>query len=253
MKKSSMVAAAAMVGLMPIVSSVETGAAELRVLAGGAMSTVFAELKPQFEGASGHKLSIFFGTTPNLIKEATSGQPFDAAVVPVDVMKDAAARARFAPGPTNDIARVGFGVAVRAGAPKPDIGTTEAFKQAMLNARSIAFIPESAGGAQILRVFERLGIADAMKAKTKPQSTPPQIAEAVARGDAELGMFLMNVLIAPGVDIAGPFPPELQQDLVFTGAVSAQTAQGDAAKAFLDYLKSLPAVAIIKSKGMNPG
>src|SRR5690349_2631094 len=94
-------------------------AAEIRVLAGGAMNAVWTEIKPKFEQASGHKLDIFFGTTPNLIKEATSGKSFDVGIVPVEVMQDAAARARFVSGPTIDIARVGLGVAVRAGASKP--------------------------------------------------------------------------------------------------------------------------------------
>src|SRR3954463_7474549 len=108
--------------LLPIAN---VHAAELRVLAGGAMSAVWGELRPQFEQASGHKLEIFFGTTPNLIKEATSGRPFDVGVVPAEVMQDAAAREKFAEGPSTDIARVGLGVAVRTGAAKPDIGTAD--------------------------------------------------------------------------------------------------------------------------------
>jgi molybdate transport system substrate-binding protein len=228
-------------------------AAELKVIAGGSMTGALNELGPQFERASGHKLAIHFDSTPNIIAQVTSGTPFDLAVVPVDVFKDAAAKARFAPSPPIDIARVGYGIIVRAGAAKPDISTSDALKKTLLDAPSVAFLPASAAGAYILKVFDRLGIGEAMKAKTKAQTAPAQIAEAVARGDAELGVFLVNVLIAPGVELAGPFPAELQQDLVFTAAVAADTREADAARTFIDYLTTPDAMAVIKAKGMTPG
>jgi molybdate transport system substrate-binding protein len=210
-------------------------------------------LAAPFEKASGHKLSIHFDSTPNIIARVNSGTPFDVVVVPVDVFKDAAAKARFAPGPTVDIARVGYGLIVRAGATKPDISTPDAFKKALLAAPSIAFLPASAAGAYVTKVFERLGITEEMKAKTKAQAAPAQIAPAVAKGEAELGVFLTNVLAAPGVELVGPFPGDLQQELVFTSAVAADTREADAAKALIDYLRTQEATAIIKAAGMTPG
>src|SRR5881394_4498222 len=155
-------------------------AAELKVIAGGSMTASMNALAAPFEKATGHKLSIHFDSTPNIIARVNSGTPFDVVVVPVDVFKDAAAKARFAPGPTVDIARVGYGVIVRAGAPKPDVSTPEALKRTLLEAKSVAFLPESAAGAYVLKVLERLGVGEAMKAKTKPQKQTAQIAESVA-------------------------------------------------------------------------
>jgi len=216
------------------------------------MVNVWAEIKPQFEEASGHRLDIFFGTTPNLIKEATSGKAFDLGVVPVDVMKDASAQAKFVPGPTIDIAYVGLGVAVRSGAQKPNIATADALKATLLNASSIASIPESATGYSIARVFDRLGITEQMKTKMKAQPNPAQVVAVVAKGEVELGIFLLNVLTAPGLDVVGPFPDELQENVVFTAAIASDAKQVGAAKALIDYLKSPPAIMAIKAKGMNP-
>src|SRR5258705_7835094 len=132
---------------------------------------------------------------------AASGVRFDLGVVPQDVWNDAAARAQLAPGPTPDVARVGIGVAVRTGAPKPDIGTPEGLKQTLLKAQSIASIPASATGTQLSGIYERLGITEQMKAKTKAQPTPAQIVEAVANGDAPLAVFPPNVPDAPRLDV----------------------------------------------------
>ena len=254
MSKSSLKSVAILLSAAFImIPSASLQAAELKVIAGGSMTASMDALAAPFEKASGHKLSIHFDSTPNIIARVNSGTPFDVVVVPVDVFKDAAAKARFAPGPTVDIARVGYGVIVRAGASKPDLSTPDAFKKALLAAPSIAFLPASAAGAYVTKVFERLGIGEEMKAKTKVQAAPAQIAPAVARGEAELGVFLTNVLVAPGVELVGPFPGELQQELVFTSAVAADTKEADAAKALIDYLRTQEATAIIKAAGMTPG
>ena len=249
MDKVSIAAALGLAMAMSPIAAVK--AAELKVIAGGSMTASLKELGPRFEKATGHKLDMTFAATPELIKMATSG-PFDLGVVPVDVMKDEAARGKFAGTPAT-IARVGYGVAVKAGAPKPDVSTPDALKATLLKAQSITFLPASAAGAYVLKVFDRLGIGDAMKAKTKVQTVPGEIPKAVANGEAELGVFLTNVLLAPGVELAGPFPGDLQQELVFVGAPAADSKDAAAAKAFLDYLKTPEAVSVFKAKGVTPG
>jgi molybdate transport system substrate-binding protein len=228
-------------------------ASELKLIAGGSLTGLFKELGPQFEKTTGHTLSIHFDSTPNIVTRINSGAPFDMAVVPADVFKDAAAKSHFASGPTVDIARVGYGVIVRIGAPKPDISTSDAFRKTLLDAKSVASVPASAAGAYITRVYDRLGIGEDIKAKTKVQSAPTGIAPAVAKGEAELGIFLISVFNAPGVELVGPFPADLQQELQFTAAIAANTKEPDAAKAFIDYLKTPAVTAAIKAAGMNPG
>jgi len=240
-------------GLLAMSLATSLQASELKVIAGGSMTVLLNQLGPPFEQATGHKLSIHFDSTPNIITRINSGTPFDVVVVPVDVFKDATAKAHFAAGPTVDVARVGYGVAIRAGAPTPDLSTPDAMKKTLLAAQSIAFVPASAAGTYVTKVFERLGINEEMKAKTKVQPGPPQIAPAVAKGEAELGVFLTNVLIAPGVELAGSFPAELQQELVFTSAIASDAKETAAAKAFIDYLKSPAVAATIKAGGMTPG
>lgn len=252
MKRAS-IAVAAVAGLVLAATATPTRAADLQLLAGGGMTGPLKELGAQFERTTGHKLVIRFGTTPELIKLATTGGPFDVAVVPREVFKDEAAQARVVPGPTIDIARVGLGLAVRTGATKPDIATAEALKQTLLKAQSVATVPASAAGAQVLRVFERLGIGEAMKARTKALAGPAEMVKAVAAGEAELGVFLINVLTAPGLDVVGAVPVELNQEIVFTAAIAVDAKVAEAAKAFIAFLRTPAAKALIQAKGMIPG
>jgi molybdate transport system substrate-binding protein len=145
-----------------------------------------------------------------------------------------------------------LGVAVRAGAPKPDLRSAESFKQALLNAKSVAILPEAVNGKHFLSVFERLGIGNEMKAKIKPQKAPDDVAQAVAKGEAELALFVSNLLVSvPGVDFGGPVPTEFQQILVFTAAVSAKAKEPEAANALVKHLTSPVSAAAMKAHGMD--
>ena len=238
----------AIAAMAPIASA---RASELKVLAGGSMTASLKELGPRFEKATGHKLEITFAATPELIKMATSA-PFDLGVVPVDVVKDDGARAKFAGTPQN-IARVGYGVAVKAGAPKPDVSTPESLKATLLKAQSIAVFPSSAAGAYVQKTFERLGIAEQIKDKSKVQTAARRDPASGRQRRGRARRVSHQCVARPGVELAGPFPGDLQNELVFVGGVAADSKDAAAAKAFLDYLKTPEATAVFKAKGVTPG
>jgi molybdate transport system substrate-binding protein len=227
-------------------------AGELQVIAGGGITAPLTEIIAQFERASGHKVNVRYGTAPQLIKMAMGDAPVDLAVVPQDVLKDVGARVRFTQ-EAPQVARVGIGVAVRKGAPKPDISTPAALKQTLLQANSIASIPASATGTQLAGIYERLGITAEMKSRTKAQPLPAKVVEAVANGDAQLAIFGVNILMDPRLDLVGPLPAELQREVIYAAAIALSSKEPEAAAAFLNYLLSAPAASVFRVKGMSPG
>jgi molybdate transport system substrate-binding protein len=227
-------------------------AADLQVIAGGGIAVPLNEIAAQFEQASGHKVTIRYGTAPELIRIATT-MPFDFAVTPSEVFRNEDAAARLVPGPTTDIARVGLGVAVHTGAPKPDVGTPDALKQALLQAKTVATIPASAAGAQVMKLFEKLGVEKEVKTKLQAAANPTQLVEIMTSRRAEIGIFITNVLTTNGLDMVGPVPSELDYVLTYTSGVARDAARGAVARAFLDYLKSPQAKAVLKARGLTPG
>jgi molybdate transport system substrate-binding protein len=235
---------------LALAMAVPAHAAGLQVIAGGGIAVPLNEIAAQFERTSGHKITIRYGTAPELIEMAKTA--FDIAVTPSEVFRDGGAAARLVPGPTTDIARAGLGVAVRAGAPKPDIDTADALKRALLSARTVGTIPASAAGAQVMKLFERLGVADQVKGKLQAAANPPKLLESLASGHAELGIFLTNVLTADGLDMLGSVPAELDYTLVYTSGVAREAAQAEVARAFLEFLRSPQAKAVLKARGLSP-
>ena len=227
--------------------------AELHILGGGGIADALDEIVARFERAHGVTIVLRYGTLPQLIDMARQGGAFDLAVVPRDVLEDTAVRALIVPGSIRTVARAGIGVAVRLGAPMPDIGTPEALKRTLLAARAVASIPASATGARIAEIYAELGIAAEMETRTRAQPGPKQIAEAVAKGEAELGLFLLNVLIDPRLAIVGPVPAELQREVVYDLAVAAKASAPEVARAFVAHLLSPVAAEVIRGRGMQPG
>lgn len=154
--------------MLMLVQSFPANAVEVKVLAGGAIAGVLDELAPPFERATGHKAVIQYGLAPQVKRRIEAGEPFDILILSPAPMADLTKQGKIA-GSHVEIARDAVGVAVRTGAPKPDISTVDAFKRVMLNAKSISYAPEATTGVHLAKVFERLGIADEMTAKTKPQ------------------------------------------------------------------------------------
>ena len=246
-------ATAASIAVLVCTHGIAAQAAEIKVVAAEIMEDVLKDLGPKFEKATGHKLVVKSGLAVALSKELQAGEAFDLVVFPTGLIKNPDNQALYAQNTLVAVAKVGQGVAVRAGAPKPDISTPDKFKAALQKAQSVAFVPPGASGMHTLKVFETLGIAEEMKAKTKAQKTPNEVPVAVAKGEVELGLMLMNILTAAhGIDIIGPYPGELQQYLVFSGVVGAKAREPDAAAAFIKFLAAPDAAPVIKEKGLLP-
>lgn len=228
-------------------------AAELKVLAAEVVEPAVKELAAQFEKSSGHKLKIEYGFGVEQTKRVQGGEAVDVFIAANGLIKNPATVAVLAPGTTTELLRIGQGVAVKKGAPKPDISTPDALKQTLLKAHSVAFVPTGQSGVATLKMFETLGIADAMKAKTKAVKVE-DVVPSVAKGDAELALFLNNYLVGnPQVDYVGPYPGDLQQYLAFSAGVGAKASDPEAAKAFIKFLAAPAAAPVIKAKGMEPG
>jgi molybdate transport system substrate-binding protein len=227
-------------------------AAELKVYASTAVKSVLEELAPQFEKATENKLVFSFGPAAVLKTQIDQGAAFDVAILTAPLTDGLANAGKVDAATRATIARAGLGVAVPAGAAKPDVGTAEALKRTLLNAPSIGYNGVGASRAGTEAMLNKLGIADELKSKIKllEKSAP----EAVAKGEVEIGLGpISEILPVAGVQLAGPFPTDLQSYLVFAAAVSSASKDADAAKALIKFLAAPAAAAVLKAKGMEPG
>jgi molybdate transport system substrate-binding protein len=239
--------------LAALLMTLTTGsqAAEIKVLSTNGVKAVLEELIPQFEQAAKHKLVVQFGPAADLKVQIEKGEAFDLAILTAAAVDDLIKLGKLAAATRADVARSGAGVAIKKGAPRPDIATADSFKRTLLAAKSVAYVGTGATGANMRKMFEQLGIAENMKAKTKVLSGI-SAADAVAKGDAELGFTqISEILPVAGAELAGPIPPELQIYTVFAAAVGVTPKEPAAAQAFLRFVTA-PAVApVIKAKGME--
>jgi molybdate transport system substrate-binding protein len=227
---------------------------EVRVLASNGIKAVVEDLRAQGERAIGHPLSIEYRPTANLKQEIGAGAPFDVVIVTAESVAQLSKEGKTAGGEGTPISRVGVGIGIRKGAPRPDISTPEALKRALIGTKAIAYGPIGASYPYIKRMLDTLGIADAMKPKTLLLNTSDETNEAVVQGKADFGITLVSeILPVPGVELLGPFPEEFQGYVRFTAAVSTSAKNPEAAKALIQFLAGPNAAASIKARGMQPG
>jgi molybdate transport system substrate-binding protein len=215
-----------------------------------ALATVLAEIGPEFERDTGHKLVVSSDLPNAFTRRANQGESFDILITSSSVLDDWIKEGRIKAQTRMNIARSGIGVAVRAGARKPDISSVEAFKRSLLDAKSIAFL-KVGSGIRVAALLQQLGIADAVQAKvTRPETDI--VSELVARGEIELGIVVITqIMTTPGVQLVGPLPSELQSYIPFSGGIGAKTKVSGAAKQLLDFLRTPRAVEVIKAQGME--
>ena len=238
--------------LVILVQAVVANAGEIKVLSTIGVRSVVEELTPQFERTTGHKLNITFGLASVLKRQIEAGETFDVAILTAPVADDLIKRGKLRADTRTDVARGGIGIAVRAGAPKPDISTVEALKRALLDTKSIAYAKEGASGIYFARLIERLGIAEAMQPKTKFGAG--NVAELVAKGEADMAVQLITELMAvPGAELVGPLPAEVQHYVVLTAGVGADVKDSGPARDLIKFLTAPSAVPVLKAKGLEPG
>jgi molybdate transport system substrate-binding protein len=225
-------------------------AAEITILTNQGVVSAVRDLAPAFERASGHKVIVQFEPALAMMQKVNADAPADLVTSQPEVIDDFIQKGKVVTGTRVIFARAGIGVAVKSGAPRPDISTPDAFKRAMLAAKSIAY-SQTASGVYVEKLMERLGIADELKARTRRVSGVP-VAEVVAKGEAELGLQQINVILpVAGADYAGPLPADLQDYVVFAAGVLAVAKQPDTARAFIRFAASTENAPLITKSGME--
>ena len=232
-------------------------AAEVKILSAGAMKEVVLAVIPEFEKATGHKVTFANDTVGALVGRIEGGETFDVAVMTPAAIDALTSKGKVAAGSRVNLAQVGVGVMVRAGASAPDISTVDAFKRTLLEAKSVAYIDPASGGSSgiyLAGLFEKLGIADQIKPKAKLKKGG-YVAELLVSGEAELGIHQISEIVpVKGVTLVGPLPKEIQNVTVYAAGIANNAADAEAAKALIKVLAGPSAAAVLSGKGMDrPG
>lgn len=224
--------------------------AEIRVWTARAIATVLAEIGPEFERTSGFRLRLVSDLPPAFARRAAAGEAFDLLISGSAAVDDWIRAGRVVAATRTELARSGIGVAVRSGAPKPDVGSLDAFRRALLNAESIAYL-RVGSGFYVDSLLNRLGIAAAIRTKAR-RPEGDSVAVMVARGEAQLGLVVLTqILTTPGVELAGPLPPEIQSYVTFAAAVSSRSDVPEVAQRLIEFLRRPAATRVILAQGME--
>jgi molybdate transport system substrate-binding protein len=216
------------------------------------MRGVLGQLVPEFERATGKRVHMSFDPAQIMLRRIGAGESADLAILGQAAIDTLAQRGKIDADSRRTLARCGVGVAVREGAPRPDVSSVDALKRALIAARSIIYTQEGASGMYFAGLIERLGIADEVKAKAR---TVPGglVAEHVARGEIELAVQQVPELMAvPGVDLVGPFPQQVQTISVVTAGIFKDSTRRDAARELLDFLATPASARVFRAKGLEP-
>jgi molybdate transport system substrate-binding protein len=231
------------------------GAAEIKVLTAGAFKQVLLAVVPQYEKQTGNTVKVENDTVGGLVKRIEGGDAFDVVIASPAAIDNLAKAGRVAAGSHSDLARVGVGIVVKEGAPRPDISSVDAVKRALVAAKSVAYIDPASGGSSgifVDRLLDKLGIAGDIKPKAKliPGGL---VAEHIANGEAEIGIHqISEILPVKGVTLVGPLPTEIQNYTTYAAGLGTGAKGADAAKALIKLLAGPDAAAVFKSKGMEP-
>lgn len=242
---------AATLVLFAMVAGSAVSAADIKVLSSNPVKEPLLALATAFETSSGHKVVVGFGGTDALARRVSDGEAVDVVIVSNESIDRLIAAGKLASGSRADLAKVGVGIALRAGLPKPDVSSAEAVKQAVLAAKSVAY-SSGPSGYYIVEMLRRMGIADQIKDKVKQPASGVQVGEMVARGEADLGFQQVTELVhVKGIDYLGPLPPEIQNITVYSAGLHGTAS--DAAKAFVRFITAPDAASVIRKSGMEPG
>ena len=248
--KSRIAAAAALLCSVIAFAPVFGQSKPLTVLASNGIQAVLEDLAPRFERASGQKVTAKYDLAANIKRRIESGEPFDVAVVTPAVADDLIKAGKLTAGSRTTIARSSLALAIRTGARKRDIGTTDGFKRALLDAKAVAYAREGASGVGFLQAADKLGIAD--RVKKLPTTSGAAVGEAVTNGSDEYGVLpVSEILPIKGVEVLGPFPADVRAYVIMVGGIGASSANAKAAKSLLDFITAPSAAPVITQHGME--